>query len=156
MIRGCAISEYLTEVYACKYGYDENGIVSWPMVAINYATKTQFLFRINKGIHNIWNNEAVNQFTPENLRPVPFRRMIFLGDGETDIPCLKMVHHQGGYAIAVYDPKPNEADLRKISDLLRNDRANFVAPADYTENSQLDIIVRGLIGRMRRKSGTEA
>lgn len=145
MIEGCPISKHFEYIFASKYGYDQKGTVSWPMAAINYTNKTQFLFRINKGVLNYWNNEAVNRYLREEARPIPFSRIIFIGDGETDIPCLKMVRHQGGYAIAVYDPSGSQ---KTISNLLAEDRANFIAPADYRSNTPLDILVRGLLQRI--------
>src|SRR5690606_16354342 len=91
-------------VYASKFIYDEDGVAVWPGVGINYTNKTQFLFRINKGIENTWDNERINRWIPMEERPVPFSRMVFLGDGDTDIPSMKMVRHQGGHSIAVFDP----------------------------------------------------
>jgi hypothetical protein len=127
----------------------------WPGLAINYTTKTQFLFRINKGIANSWDNDAVNRWQPMSDRPVPFSRMIFIGDGDTDIPSMKMVRHQGGQAIGVYDPKKwGEAKSQeRLYKLIAEDRANFVAAADYGEASQLEIIVKGIVGRFARDAG---
>jgi 2-hydroxy-3-keto-5-methylthiopentenyl-1-phosphate phosphatase len=102
MIRGCSIQSAFHKIYASKYIYNKN-IAAWPGVAINYTTKTQYLFRINKGIENHWDRDAINAYTPEPLRPIPFKRMIFLGDGTTDIPTMKMLTYQGGHSIAVYD-----------------------------------------------------
>ena len=85
---------------------------------------------------------------PENNRPIPFQRMIFVGDGDTDIPSMKMTTYKGGHSIAVYDPKRDDSSIKKIHRLISEDRVNFVAPADYTENSQLDIILKGILGRM--------
>jgi hypothetical protein len=101
-------------------------------------------FRINKGIENHWDNDAINAYTPEALRPMPFRRMIFLGDGLTDIPTMKMLTYQGGHSIAVYDEQLELRDLDKIHSLISDERANFVAPANYEEKSQLDIIIKGI------------
>lgn len=153
MILGCPIASRFDKVYASTFLYSEDGEAKWPAVAINYTTKTQFLFRINKGISNTWDNQAINTFMPENERPIPFRRMIFIGDGDTDIPCLKLVSNKGGHAIAVYDPECSIEHLDKIHKLISDDRANFIAPADYRPNSTLDIAVRGIIGRIARECG---
>jgi hypothetical protein len=127
----------------------------WPGVAINYTTKTQFLFRINKGVTSSWDDAAVNRWQPMNERPVPFTRMIFIGDGDTDIPSMKMVRHQGGYSIAVYDEAdwPQQRSKEKLHRLIAEDRAHFVAPANYSDGSQLDVIVRGILGRFAIDAG---
>ena len=152
MIRGCPIYDAFTQVFASRFIY-ENGNAAWPGVAINYTTKTQYLFRVNKGIENTWDNKALNAYMPAAERPVPFSRMIFLGDGDTDIPTMKMLTFQGGHSIAVYDPKRDDRDLSKIHRLISDDRANFVGSADYSEDSQIDIIVKGILGRIARENG---
>ena len=155
MIRGCSISGEFHHIFASKYIY-QNGVAVWPGVAINYTTKTQYLFRINKGIGNHSDNDAINAYMPELKRPIPFDRMVFFGDGDTDIPTMKMMTHKGGRSVAVYDPLKTDRDLRKIHRLIADDRVNFVAPGDYLENSQLDIIVKGILGRIAHKYEDEA
>lgn len=152
MIEGSPIRDAFTEVFASKFIY-ENDDAAWPGVGINYTTKTQYLFRINKGIPNHWDNAALNDFMPEDERPIPFDHMIFFGDGDTDIPTMKMLTYKGGHSIAVYDPNKSENDLSKIHKLISDGRVEFVAPASYEENSQLDILVKGIIGRIARKHG---
>lgn len=154
MIDGTPIRPALTHVFASHYVYDEKGEAAWPAVGVNYTTKTQYLFRINKGVKNHWEHERVNHFIPDDERPIPFDRMIFLGDGDTDVPTMKMMHTKGGFSIAVYDPRSNEKDQKKVYSLISEDRVNFVAAADYTEGSALDLIVKGLIGRIAINSGT--
>jgi phosphoserine phosphatase len=153
MIEGTPIRPALTHVFASHYVYDENGQAAWPAVGVNYTTKTQYLFRINKGVNNHWENERINHFIPDEDRRVPFERMIFLGDGDTDVPTMKMMHTKGGFSIAVYDPRSNERDQKKVYSLISEDRVNFVAAADYTEGSALDLIVKGLVGRIAINSG---
>lgn len=154
IIRGCSVYEHCTYVFASKFIY-ENEIAVWPGTAVNYTTKTQHLFRINKGITNIWDNSLINRWTPPAERPVPFDRMVFLGDGETDIPAMKMVRDQGGHSIAVFDPqKSGEPKAQQVLyNLIAEGRVNFVAPADYREGSQLDITVKGALGRVARAHG---
>lgn len=154
IIRGCAVYEHCTYVFASKFIY-ENEIAVWPGTAVNYTTKTQHLFRINKGITNIWDNSLINRWTPPAERPVPFDRMVFLGDGETDIPAMKMVRDQGGHSVAVFDPqKSGEPKAQQVLyNLIAEGRVNFVAPADYREGSQLDITVKGALGRVARAHG---
>lgn len=152
MIEGCAIRDAFHQVFASKFIYVD-GVAAWPGVGINYTTKTQYLFRINKGIDNHWDNASLNSFMPEDERPIPFDRMIFLGDGDTDIPTMKMLTYKGGHSIGVYDPTRRNHDLTKIHRLISDGRVDFVAPADYEENSQLDIIMKGILGRIARKYG---
>jgi hypothetical protein len=155
IIEGCPIFTRFAGVFGSQFIYDAAGAAVWPGVAINYTTKTQFLFRINKGITNSWDDAAVNRWQPMNERPVPFTRMIFIGDGDTDIPSMKMVRHQGGYSIAVFDEdKWRETSSKaKLHRLIAEDRAHFVAPADYRDGSQLDVIVRGILGRFAIEAG---
>ncbi|WP_292052943.1 MULTISPECIES: haloacid dehalogenase-like hydrolase [unclassified Brevundimonas] len=154
MIDGTPIRPALNHVFASHYVYDDKGEAAWPAVGVNYTTKTQYLFRINKGVKNHWEHERVNHFIPDEDRPIPFDRMIFLGDGDTDVPTMKMMHTKGGFSIAVYDPRSNEKDQKKVYSLISEDRVNFVAAADYTEGSALDLIVKGLIGRIAINAGT--
>ena len=147
MILGCPIRDVFHKIYASKFIYRGNQ-ADWPGVGINYTTKTQYLFRINKGVENHWDNVAINKFMPEGSRPIPFERMIFLGDGDTDIPTMKMLAYKGGHSIAVYDEGHTKSDLEKIHKLISESRVEFVAPANYEEDSQLDIIVKGILGRI--------
>lgn len=150
MIEGSPIADQFKKIFASRYMYDQDNNAVWPSLAINYTTKTQFLFRINKGIDNVWDNEAINKFIPEKKREIPFSRMIFIGDGDTDIPAMKMTSHYGGHSIAAYDPDPDKRSLDKIHSLISDNRVNFVAPADYSENTQMDIIMKGILGRIAR------
>jgi hypothetical protein len=154
MIDGCPIREEFRHVFASKFVYDKHGVAIWPAVGVNYTTKTQYLFRINKGVLNHWEHDRINRFMADDERPVPFDRMIFLGDGDTDVPTMKMMHTKGGFSIAVYDPRNSERDQEKIYGLISEDRVNFVAAADYRAGSALDLIVKGLIGRIAINAGT--
>ncbi|WP_323799144.1 haloacid dehalogenase-like hydrolase [Parasphingorhabdus sp.] len=148
MIEGSSIAEDFKAIFASRYIYDASGHAEWPSLAINYTTKTQFLFRINKGIDNVWDNQAINAYKAEAERPIPFSRMVFIGDGDTDIPAMKMTSHYGGHSIAAYDPERNSRSLDKIHSLIADGRVNFVAPADYKENAPMDILVKGILGRI--------
>lgn len=155
LINGSSITSEFRHIWASKFIYDDEGIAVWPGLAINYTNKTQFLFRINKGIENSWDSEAINRWIPMEERDVPFTRMVFFGDGDTDIPSMKMVRHQGGCAVAVFDPEEfhEERAQVKIARLISEDRVNYVAPADYRSGSQLEVITRGIIGRIARVLG---
>ncbi|WP_313454242.1 HAD family hydrolase, partial [Brevundimonas sp.] len=98
MIDGTPIRPALTHVFASHYVYDDKGEAAWPAVGVNYTTKTQYLFRINKGVKNHWEHERINHFIPDDERAVPFERMIFIGDGDTDVPTMKMMHTKGGFS----------------------------------------------------------
>lgn len=153
MIEGSVIAPAFKAIFASRYIYNDQGQAEWPSLAINYTTKTQFLFRINKGIENVWDNEAINAFMPETERPIPFTRMIFIGDGDTDIPAMKMTSHYGGHSIAAYDPDRDGRSLDKIHRLISDGRVNFVALADYSESAPMDILLKGILGRIARDEG---
>lgn len=152
MILGTRIARHFRKVFASRYRYGNDGRAEWAAVAINYTSKTQYLFRINKGVDNSWDHEPVNRWMPPAERPIPFSRIIYLGDGDTDIPSMKMVRHQGGHSVAVFDPERwAKRELQnKVYNLIAEDRANFVVPADYTDGSQLDITLKGILGRIAR------
>jgi 2-hydroxy-3-keto-5-methylthiopentenyl-1-phosphate phosphatase len=153
MIDGSLIRPCFQHVFASRYTY-ANDRACWPAVAVNYTTKTQYLFRINKGIENNWDDAAVNAFIPMKDRRIPFERMIFLGDGDTDIPTMKMLKYQGGTAIAVFDEERFKGpDQKKVYKLIAEDRANYVCPANYTDGSHLDVTVKGVLGRIARAEG---
>lgn len=141
---GTSIAKEFKAVYASKYLFDANGVAQWPALAINYTTKTQFLFRINKGIKDISDNAGVNRYVPKEDRPVPFENMVFIGDGATDIPCFRLVKDQGGISIAVYTPN-KKGGKEKASSYLRDGRVHAVVPAIYTADSELDRIVKAQI-----------
>ena len=144
IIEGSSIFKEFDEVFAGEFLYDENDVACWPKNVVNYTTKTQFLFRINKGVLDLSNDDDLNRFTPEESRPVPFRNMIYIGDGLTDVPCMKLVKVNGGYSIAVYP----QGKRNKVKDLIKDQRVNFIEFADYSENSQLDVIVKDIICNM--------
>jgi phosphoserine phosphatase len=137
------IASYMKEIYACEFHYDTNDAADWPLLAVNYTGKTQFLFRINKGVLNVSDDETLNMYTPEEKRRVPFRNMIYFGDGLTDVPCMKLVKTNGGHSIAVYTEK------EKVKQLLEQDRVNHIARADYSEGSQLDVLVKKILQKMK-------
>lgn len=138
IIEGCEIAKEFKNIYACEYMFNENGDVVWPKVAINYTMKTQYVFRISKGVVSINDDELVNQRIPPEDRKVLYRNMIYLGDGITDVPCMRLIKDKGGKSIAVYPRGKKE----KVADLLRHDRVNYIALADYSENTELENIVK--------------
>ena len=109
IIEGTEIAHEFRRIYACSFLYDIDGVAYWPAVAVNYTNKTQFIFKINKGVESVFDSKLVNQYIEEDKRPVPFRRMIYVGDGTTDIPCMRLVKNSGGHSIAVYNPEIRNA-----------------------------------------------
>ncbi|MCD8101095.1 MAG: haloacid dehalogenase-like hydrolase [Alistipes sp.] len=147
MIEGTPIAHEFRKIYACSFLYDVDGVAYWPAVAVNYTNKTQFIFKINKGVESVYDSKEVNRYIPESQRPVQFRHMIYFGDGTTDIPCMRLVKAQGGHSIAVYNPA-NKATRTASERLVRDNRVNFVCPADYTESSDIDRVVKTVIDKI--------
>lgn len=145
MIEGSSIYKEFKKVFACSFLY-ENGVATWPAVAVDYTAKTQFLFKINKGVHSIRDHKLVNEYVPESHRPIPFAHMIYFGDGATDIPCMKLVKQFGGNSIAVFNPLTGNGE--KVKRLLSEQRVNFVCPADYTPAGRIYKIVTTIINKI--------
>lgn len=145
MIQASKIGKEFEYIWASGFMYDDAGKAVWPALAINYTTKTQYLFRINKGVLNSFENERINSFTPDHKRAVPFTNMIYLGDGDTDVPSMKMMMHQGGKSIAVYDPALKDKKEPECKRLQLQSRVNYYAEADYNEGSQLDGIIKDIL-----------
>ena len=147
MVEGTVIARHLKAIFASSFLYDANNVAVWPALALNYTTKTQYLFRINKGTLDVWDHSKINKFTPRDERPVPFSRMVFIGDGETDVPCMRLVLEQGGYSVAVYQARKRGAKKR-AGELLQQERAKFIAPADYSEGGELDKIAEAILRKI--------
>ena len=147
IIEGTEIAHEFRKIYACSFLYDVDGIAYWPAVAVNYTNKTQFIFKINKGVESVADAKLVNRYIPEDERPVPFRHMIYIGDGTTDIPCMRLVKNYGGHSIAVYNPD-QKGGHKELAPLIHDNRVNHVCPADYTANAELDRLVKTIIDKM--------
>ena len=143
IIDGCSISDKFKKIFACQYYFDESGEAIWPKIAINYTQKTQYIFRISKAAYDETENKKVNDKMTD--RVIPYRNMIYFGDGITDIPCMTFVKKQGGTSIAVY----TKGQKHKVTGLLLDDRVNYISPADYQEGSDLDSLVKCLIQEMQ-------
>ena len=146
IIEGTPIADKFRKIYACSFLYNVDGIAYWPGVAVNYTNKTQFIFKINKGVESVYDTKLVNRYMEEKQRPVPFSRMIYFGDGTTDIPCMRLVKNFGGHSIAVYNPKDEEKRC-DMNTLIRDNRVNHVCPADYNEGAEIDIVVKAIIDK---------
>ena len=108
IIEGTSISKFFKSIFACEFLYDENGNGIWPKTDVNYTNKTQFVYRINKGVLDVANDVDLNRSMPDDNKRVPFCNMIYIGDGLSDVPCMKMMKAYGGYSIAVYQQKDSK------------------------------------------------
>ncbi len=146
MIEGTSVAKAgaFEKIYASSFYYNERGVAEWPAQVVNYTNKTQFLFRIEKGVLDI-NDQGVNEyFSPEEIR-VPFRNMIYIGDSDTDIPCMKLVNSYGGHSIGVFNA--DTQDKTKVYKMMHDKRIKYYAPADYSEGRELDQLVKAIIDR---------
>ena len=144
MIEGTTVADKFKRIYASSFYYDDCNVAIWPAQVVNYTNKTQFLFRIEKGVLDV-NDQKVNAyFEPDEYR-VPFRNMVYIGDSDTDIPCMKLVNLHGGHSIGVYNPKTK--DKPKVYKMLEENRIKYFVPADYTADSPLEILLKEIIDR---------
>lgn len=148
MIEGTAIADEFKRIFACSFIYNKDGEAEWPGVAVDYTAKTQFLFKINKGILSVRDNKKVNESQTEENKRIPFPHMIYFGDGETDVPCMKIVKMFGGNSIAVYNPEIKKK-VNVARKLLRQERVNFITPADYTKESRTYQVVCSIIDKIK-------
>ena len=148
IIEGSSIAKFFKKIFASEFLYDSaTGNPIWAKMAVNYTNKTQFIFKINKGVESVFDSKLVNRYIPENERPVPFKHMIYVGDGTTDIPCMRLVKNSGGHSIAVYNPDRKGAS-KEMASLIHDNRVSHVCPADYTEGSEMDILVKTIIDKI--------
>ncbi len=142
MIEATSIGDEFEKIYASSYIYNKDKSIKWPALAVNYTNKTQFVYRINKGALDVYENEIVNSYIPKEQRPIPFQNIAYFGDGETDVPCMKIIKNRGGYAIAVYNDNRDMAD-----DFIMQNRVTTVAKADYSKDSKLEQIAKYIIDK---------
>ena len=144
IIEGSSISGEFKEIYASEFYYDENGRPVWPKLAVNFTAKTQFVYRINKGVLDVSDDKTLNDSMPDDSKRVPFTNMVYMGDGLSDVPCMKMMRAYGGQAIAVYQ----DSNRMGVEDLLAKGRVDFIFKADYSEGTTLDLTVKNIIRKM--------
>ena len=153
MIEGTDVAGEFKKIYASSFFYNEKGVAIWPAQVVNYTNKTQFLFRIEKGVLDI-NDPGVNDsFAPDEMR-VPFRNMVYIVDSDTDVPCMKLVNVNGGYSIGVYNA--DTKDKTKVYKMMRENRIKYYAPADYSEGKELDILLKAIIDRTAENEALES
>lgn len=144
MIEGSAIAKYFTKIFASSYAYDNNGEAFWPRLIVNYTAKTQYIFRIKKNlIQDLSDDKEINRKYEENESVIPYQNMVYIGDGETDVPCMKLVKEKGGHSICLFDKSEESGLIAK--NILKDGRVNIVTKADYTEGSDLDKYIKLLI-----------
>ena len=144
IIEGSSISGEFKEIYASEFYYDETGRPVWPKLAVNFTAKTQFVYRINKGVLDVSDDKTLNDSMPDDSKRVPFTNMVYMGDGLSDVPCMKMMRAYGGQAIAVYQ----DSNRVGVEDLLAKGRVDFIFKADYSEGTALDLTVKNIIRKM--------
>lgn len=144
IIEGTSIAKYFKRIYACEFHYNKSGNADWPKRVINFTNKTQFIFRISKGSLDQLDDSRLNSVIDKDDRHVPYRNMIYIGDGMTDVPCMKLVKMKGGESIAIFH-KGNEATAKR---LLKEKRVGYMCKDDYSQNSELENLVKLLIHQM--------
>ena len=144
MIEGTEVADKFKKIYASSFYFDQDGVAVWPAQVVNYTNKTQFLFRIEKGVLDV-NDQGVNSYFEQNQYRVPFRNMVYIGDSDTDIPCMKLVNINGGHSIGVYNAETK--DKSKVFRMLEENRIKYFVPADYTEGSKLENLVKYIIDK---------
>lgn len=148
ILEGVSIKSKFERIYASQYYFNHHEAACFPTIVINDTTKTQYLFRINKGREE--SGDSINEFMPEAERPIPFDNMLYIGDGLTDVPCMTVVKNYGGFAIAVYNPS-NESSVAVCRELVDANRIDFFAPADYNKRRKLEKRVHSILDVMIAK-----
>jgi len=142
IIAGTSIAKYFYKIFASEYYHDEYGKATFPKVIVNDTLKTQFIFRVNKGKESL--HENINLYMPPQQRPIPFQNILYIGDGLTDVPCMTVIRKNGGYAVAVFKPG-DFTGLKTCKELLKAERVDFIAEADYRNKKELDRLVKLLL-----------
>lgn len=146
MIEGTSVAKSgaFEKIYASSFYYESGRSAKWPAQVVNFTNKTQFLFRIEKGVLDINDSSVNDYFPPEKIR-VPFRNMVYIGDSDTDIPCMKLVNSHGGHSIGVYSTFTKEKN--KVFKMMRENRIRYFTEADYSEGKELDKLVKMIIDK---------
>jgi uncharacterized protein YoxC len=158
MIKGALVGnniyKYFKKIFACKLD-EKDGIINFPKETIGHTIKTQKLYQIAKGLDKDV-NEKVDKLD------IPFSNMIYLGDGQTDIPAFSLINSRGGISIAVYreEKLPNgEIDEEKTKQIynksyelaIKAKRAEQLLPADYSKGKPLKIALLNYVENICKK-----
>lgn len=143
IMEGTPIAKYFKRIYACEFHYNTNGNADFPSHVVNYTTKTQFIFRISKGALDLYDDSVVNSYMSVTERSVPYSNMIYIGDGLTDVPCMKLIRERGGESIALY-----HKDKQRVQKLLLERRVSFCCEANYEEGKELDTTIKQVMKKM--------
>ena len=149
IVEGTKIAKEFKRIFACNFAYDEQTKEPiWASQAINFTSKTQYIYRIRKNkLDKLYDSYELNEYVEDRSTLLPYTNMIYIGDGETDVPCMKTIKLHGGNSICVYNPK-SEKKQKIAKKLFKDGRVNFIAPADYTENSKIDLIIKDLLTKI--------
>ncbi len=148
IIEGTKIAHNFERIFASQFAYDENDIPFWPSQAVNYTTKTQYIYRVRKNaMDDLYNARSVNEYIECKDDLVPYSNFVYFGDGETDIPCMRTVSKKGGNSVCVYAPDDMEK-YKECRKLYLEHRADYLAPADYREGTELDKICKTLLDKI--------
>lgn len=149
MIDGTKIAKEFKRIFGCSFAYDEeSGEPIWASQAINYTSKTQYIYRVRKNkLDKLYDQYELNEYVEDRDSLLPYTNMIYVGDGQTDVPCMKLVKLHGGHSICVYNP--NSEKKKNIAEKLYKDgRVNFITKADYRENSKIDNIMKDILNKI--------
>lgn len=149
IIEGTPIAKYFKKIYAAEFMYDEDNVPIWPAMAVNYTSKTQFLFRINKGVLDVTEHNELNTYTADEERRVPFCNMVYIGDGFTDVPCMKLVKLNGGHSVAVHN-----GDDKIAREMLMHHRVDYTAKTDYRKGKKLEKTVFAILDLIKANDAT--
>ena len=144
IIEGSGIAHEFQEIYACEFFYDREGLATWPKLDVNFTNKTQFVYRINKGVLDVSDDKTLNDSMPDDSKRIPFTNMIYVGDGLSDVPCMKMMRAYGGQAVAVYQ----DSNRAGVEDLLAKGRVDFIFPADYRDGTLFDETMKNIVRKI--------
>ena len=148
IVEGSPIASCFKHIFAGSFLYDENGEAEWPGLAIDCTAKTQFLFKISKGIFSSRDNKELNDSMSDDKKRIPFPHMVYFGDGETDVPCMKIVRKFGGHSVAVYNPESEQKRASALK-LKRQGRVGYAVPAIYTADSKAFKLVCAIIDKIK-------
>lgn len=150
ILEGCSIYDCFTKVYGCEFLY-KNDVPVWPKLAINYTQKTQFFFRIAKGVTDIRDDNAVNEKNRKGLR-IPYTNIAYIGDGMTDVACMTLVNKNNGYSIGVY----TDDNKSKVTQILNDNRCRFIVKADYSKDTDMEKVFKIIIDDVSNRAILEA